>query len=182
MTSLINFEQSPKRSLDLCANAYCNCRPPQGQTSTRNPQPQPHCQFKVYPHHPPQPINFGDGELIHMYYGGLCISWSRGSLSLSILLARALSVATGRPGRQAGNNNSSSLCLCPPRCSSLFRFVRFTVVAYVHTMAGHKICAFLIQVYTRLFMCVCVRVCMYSCTYLCGFVYLSVCVRSCDLF
>lgn len=99
-------------------------------------------------------------------------------LALSIYLTRTRAL---RSDRQAGNS-SSSLCLCPPRCSSLFRFVRFAVVAYVHTMAGHKICAFLIQVYTRLYMSACICVCVCSCTYLCGFVYLSVCVRSCDLF
>lgn len=142
MTSLINFEQSPKRSLDLCANAYCNCRPPQGQTSTRNPQPQPqpqpHFQFKVYPHHLPQPINIGDGELIHMYYGGLCISWSRGarSLSLSIYLTRTRALRSDRQARQAAA--SASAHRAAPLSSASFvlllllMYIQWQAIRYAH--------------------------------------------------
>lgn len=107
----------------------------------------------------------GDGELIHMYYVvGPCTSWPR---ALSLTLARALSAA----GRQ--QPLPLPLALPTALLAPLFRFVWF-----VHTMAGHKICAFLIQVYT----CVCVCLYVFIYLFMCVFVYLSVCVRSCDLF
>lgn len=70
-------------------------------------------------------------------------------------LSRSLSHA--RSPQQAGRQQP--LPLPTALLAPLFRFVWF-----VHTMAGHKICAFLIQVDT----CVCVCVCMYSYTYLCA--------------
>jgi len=105
-----------------------------------------------------------DGELIHMY---------NGPMYKSVALTHSNAV---RSQQQQPTALSS--------CSSLpLRSV--CSVAYVHTMAGHKICAFLIRsiyVFMYLLMCACMYVCMYVYLFIYLFIYLSVCVRSCDLF
>lgn len=106
------FEQSPKRSLDLCAtNAYCTAHLTQPTAGTNLPPPS--LNLIAYPTNPPRgrDDDVGDGELIHMYYVvGPCTSWPR---ALSLTLARALSAA----GRQATAAASASAHRAA--CSSL---------------------------------------------------------------
>lgn len=89
------------------------------------------------------------------------------------LAARSLAHSRTRALRSRQAGNSSSLCLCPPRClllssASFGLYIQWQAIRYAHFL------------YKYIRLCVCLYVFIYL--FMCVFVYLSVCVRSCDLF